>query len=394
MLRAGQQRRLDPLRRGRRRQREPRLPRRHAERAGAVRAGVRAGRRVRRRGARPLPLDDDPQRGSLRLLPRRRQAADRGAGGRHRRRHLHARATSCSSGRRPAAAGRRGRSCRSTAPTTTSRPASSPTRSALRLGQARRDAQPGRASGCSSSRARRAGRTARRCPPARRRASRCELFASEGRLRGRYSLDDGATWTEVGTGFALTGLSNAGHRARRVQRHRRGGRPRSSASPSASRRSIPRRATPATPEPGYTMLFDGTRASTEDWRMAGPGSISRAERLHAVHRGRPRAAVAHRRRSTTRTRSSSTGRWAGDDNSGVFVGLPRPGHRPVGRGRPRLRDPDRRHRRSRQHHRRGLQLPGGGHGGPRRRAEPAGRVEQLRAARSRASGSASTSTAR
>ena len=76
---------LDPLRRGRRRQREHRLRRPRAERADPVRAGHRARRRVRRRGDRPLPLDDDPQRGPGRLLLRRRQAADRGAGGRHRR---------------------------------------------------------------------------------------------------------------------------------------------------------------------------------------------------------------------------------------------------------------------------------------------------------------------
>ena len=49
--------------------------------------GIEPERRVRRRRARPLPLDDDPQRGPVRLLARRRQAADRGAGGRHRRRH-------------------------------------------------------------------------------------------------------------------------------------------------------------------------------------------------------------------------------------------------------------------------------------------------------------------
>ncbi len=81
-----QQRDLDPLRHRRRRQREPRLPRRHAERADPVPAGVRARRRVRRR-AGSLPLVDDPQRGSVRLHRRRRQAADRGAGRRHRRQH-------------------------------------------------------------------------------------------------------------------------------------------------------------------------------------------------------------------------------------------------------------------------------------------------------------------
>ena len=37
-----------------------------------------------------------------------------------------------------------------------------------------------------------------------------QMVGVDGRLRGRYSLDDGATWTEIGAGFALTGLSAPG----------------------------------------------------------------------------------------------------------------------------------------------------------------------------------------
>ncbi len=85
-------------------------------------------RRVRRQRAGPLPLVDDPRRGSVRLLPRRRQAADQGAGRRHRGHARSRRATSCSSRHRPTAAGRRRRSSRSAAPTTTSRAGSSRTR--------------------------------------------------------------------------------------------------------------------------------------------------------------------------------------------------------------------------------------------------------------------------
>ena len=54
--------------------------------------------------------------------------------------------------------------------------------------------------------------------------------------------------------------------------------------------------------------------------------------------------------------------------------------RPVVGGEQRLRDPDRRHRRRGPHHRRGLHLQVGRHRRPRRGAEPAGRVEHLRAA--------------
>src|SRR5688500_12283186 len=99
-----------------------------------------------------------------------------------------------------------------------------------------------------------------------------EMFASEGRLRGRYSLDDGATWTEVGTGFTLTGLSNPGIGL--AAYNGTGAEVGSFEHFSVGDPPLdPETCTPETPEAGYTMLFDGTRASTEDWRMAGPGSI-------------------------------------------------------------------------------------------------------------------------
>ena len=37
-----------------------------------------------------------------------------------------------------------------------------------------------------------------------------QMYARDGQLRGRYSLDDGATWTEIGDGFSYSGLSSAG----------------------------------------------------------------------------------------------------------------------------------------------------------------------------------------
>ena len=169
--------------------------------------------------------------------------------------------------------------------------------------------------------------------------------------------------------------------------------PRSSASPSATPPLDPETCTPATPEPGYTMLFDGTRASTEAWRMAGPGSISRGERLHAVHRGRAGAALAHdadRPPLLAQARLEDGGRR----QLGRVRRLPRPGHRSVGRGRPRLRDPDRRHGRPGQHDRRGLQLPGRGHRPPGTRRSTRPGSGTATSCGSRASGSASTSTAR
>ena len=176
-----------------------------------------------------------------------------------------------------------------------------------RVGQARRDAQP---AGPVGARAGPRVGLAEQPAAARRRAAgiTLELFASEGRLRGRYSLDDGATWTEVGAGFALSGLSAPGIGLGRVQRHRRGGGHASSASPSASRRSIPRRARPRRPTRATRCCSTGRGRAprTGRWpdraRSPAPPTARCSPRAGSDCCGTPR-------RSTTRTRSSSTGRW-------------------------------------------------------------------------------------
>ena len=153
-----------------------------------------------------------------------------------------------------------------------------------------------------------------------------QLFASEGRLRGRYSLDDGATWTEVGTGFALSGLSapgiglaaynGTGAEVGSFDYFRVGEPP-----------LEPETCTPATPDEGYTMLFDGTRASTEDWQMAGPGSISRASDCTLFTEG-GLGLLWHTTPIDHPYSLKLDWKMAGDDNSGVFVGFPDPGTDP------------------------------------------------------------------
>ena len=153
-----------------------------------------------------------------------------------------------------------------------------------------------------------------------------ELFASEGRLRGRFSLDDGATWTEVGAGFALSGLSTpgiglaayngTGAEVATFERFTVGAPP-----------LDPETCAPATPEPGYTMLFDGTRASTADWRMAGPGSISRASDCTLFTEG-GLGLLWHTDPIDHPYSLLLDWKMAGDDNSGVFVGFPDPGTDP------------------------------------------------------------------
>ena len=153
-----------------------------------------------------------------------------------------------------------------------------------------------------------------------------ELFASEGRLRGRYSLDDGATWTEVGAGFPLSGLANpsiglaayngTGAEVAAFERFTVGEPP-----------LDPETCEPAAPEPGYTMLFDGTRASTEDWTMAGPGSISRASDCTLFTEG-GLGLLWHEDPIDHPYSLKLEWKMAGDDNSGVFVGFPDPGTDP------------------------------------------------------------------
>ena len=198
-----------------------------------------------------------------------------------------------------------------------------------------------------------------------------QMFASEGQLRGRYSLDDGATWTEVGTGFPLTGLSTPGIGLAAYNgtgaevgsfEHFTVGEP--AARPRAVRDAVH-------PEPGYTMLFDGTGRALEDWRMAGGGRSSRASDCTLFTEGGLRPAV-HATTIDDPYSLKLDWKMAGDDNSGVFVGFPDPGTEPDQRRSAGLRDPDRRHGRPGQHDRRDLQLPGGGRRGPRRGAEPAG----------------------
>jgi hypothetical protein len=153
-----------------------------------------------------------------------------------------------------------------------------------------------------------------------------QMFASEGRLRGRFSLDDGATWTEVGTGFPLSGLSSS-----RIGLAAYNGT--GSEVGSFERFSVgeppldPETCTAATPDPGYTMLFDGTRASVADWRMAGSGTIARAGDCTLFTEG----GLGMLWHSTPIDHAYSLKldwKLAGDDNSGVFVGFPDPGTDP------------------------------------------------------------------
>ncbi len=120
------------------------------------------------------------------------------------------------------------------------------------------------------------------------------------------------------------------------------------------------------PESGYTPLFDGT--GTTGWKQAGPGGFTLNDGTLTSQGGM--GLYWYDREITGDYSLKLDWKLHGDDNSGVFLGFPL--RRPVVRRRPRLRDPDRRHRHGRPHHRRRLRLPVRRHRRPGRGPQPAG----------------------
>jgi PKD repeat protein len=148
-----------------------------------------------------------------------------------------------------------------------------------------------------------------------------QMVASDGLLRGRYSLDDGETWTEIGSGFPLAGLSAPGIGLSAYNgtgaeigsfEYFHVGEPDLPPPPPCE--------DPYTPEAGYTMLFDGTDASLEDWLYAGGGSFVREGcAIKSVGAfGLLYTEEDHEAPYSLKLE------WMmpGDDNSGVFVGFP------------------------------------------------------------------------
>ena len=148
-----------------------------------------------------------------------------------------------------------------------------------------------------------------------------QMVSADGQLRGRYSLDDGATWTEIGAGFPLAGLSSPaiGLSAYNGTGSEVGsfeyfhvGEPDLPPPPPCEE--------PYTPEAGYTMLFDGTDESLEDWSYAGGGSFVREGCAIKSVGG---FGLLYTEEDSAAPYSLKL-EWMmpGDDNSGVFVGFP------------------------------------------------------------------------
>ena len=84
--------------------------------------------------------------------------------------------------------------------------------------------------------------------------------------------------------------------------------------------------TPATPEAGYRMLFDGTAAGLAQWRMAGPGGFALQDDCSILSFGG--LGLLYHPESFESYSLKLDWKMAGDDNAGVFVGFPNPGNDP------------------------------------------------------------------
>ncbi|MEV7194685.1 ThuA domain-containing protein [Streptomyces sp. NPDC093510] len=76
------------------------------------------------------------------------------------------------------------------------------------------------------------------------------------------------------------------------------------------------------PEKGYTPLFDGTAASLENWKQAGPGSFELDENDGTLTTTGGMGMLWYDRRELGSYSLKLDWRMRGDDNSGIFVGFP------------------------------------------------------------------------
>jgi cytochrome c len=83
---------------------------------------------------------------------------------------------------------------------------------------------------------------------------------------------------------------------------------------------------PAAPQEGYTMLFDGTEASMDGWRQAGPGSFEHQSDCTIRSVGGMGLYLYEQEFGAYSLKLDW--KMAGDDNSGIFVGFPDPGNDP------------------------------------------------------------------
>ncbi|MBE2317473.1 DUF1080 domain-containing protein [Solirubrobacter sp. CPCC 204708] len=150
-----------------------------------------------------------------------------------------------------------------------------------------------------------------------------QMYARDGQLRGRWSINDGQTWTEIGDGFTTSGLGspsiglsayNGTGSETATFEHFTVGEP-----PEAP--PVPPCETLYTPEAGYEMLLDGSDAMlTDKWQYSGSGRFVREGCTFKSVGG---FGLMYTKKDYDAPYSLKLD-WMmpGDDNSGIFVGFP------------------------------------------------------------------------
>ena len=160
---------------------------------------------------------------------------------------------------------------------------------------------------------------------------RLKLASDGSTLTGQYSVDGGTTWVNVGaqpngSAFGLGGIARP---LLGLAAYNGTGTEVATFDDFAVTDTAlpPDTCTPAAPEPGYEMLFDGTRASMDGWQMAGGGQFVRQSDCSILSEG---GFGLWWHKTPIDYDYSLKLDWMkpGDDNSGVFVGFPDPGNDP------------------------------------------------------------------
>lgn len=145
-------------------------------------------------------------------------------------------------------------------------------------------------------------------------------------IQARYSVDQGASWQSMGSGYPATGLvdptvgvaayNGTGSQIGQFEWFR-------VTEPDVESDTC--EATDA--DPGYRMLYDGTAASLEDWNMAGPGFFTREADCSLMTNG-GLGLLWHDEPLAGDYSLQLDWKLTTDHNGGVFVGFPAPGNDP------------------------------------------------------------------
>lgn len=154
-----------------------------------------------------------------------------------------------------------------------------------------------------------------------------QMVSTGSAIQGRWSTDQGETWSSMGAGYPATGLvapkigvaayNGTGSQVGAFDWFRVSGDP----------VIEPDTCEATAADPGYRTLFDGTAESLEDWNMAGPGVFTREADCTLKTNG-GLGLLWHSEPLEGDYSLQLDWKLVKDDNGGVFVGFPDPGNDP------------------------------------------------------------------